>query len=223
MMGKTHALTGVAIGVGITYIISMPVMTAITGTLICAGAALLPDIDHNRSTVSSTYGPITKLFSWIVNSLTGGHRRGTHSIVGIGVIWLVAERGVIHRDDPWGQVTLCIMMILCFAGVIRLLKIPGWLDDVAPIPIVIGLVCLTDLPMEIVPPAILIGCAVHVLGDVVTKSGCPLYWPVSKKNVKLALFVTNGKVERWIVTPLVWAAIMVGIGYKLVMGLDMVS
>lgn len=216
MMGRTHAATGLAAGIGATYVVTVPIPAAILGSILCAGCALVPDIDHHNSTITQTFGPITKALSWLARKISGGHRIGTHSIFGILVLGGLARYGVQNRHMVLGQVVLSVILILGFAGVIRLMKIPGWFDDVAPIPVVIAIVVFTDLSLTIVPAVLMLGCAVHVLGDVVTKEGCPLFWPFSRKRVKLALFKTNGVVERWVVTPLVLASIFGGIFWKLV-------
>lgn len=220
MMGRSHALTGIAAGIGATYAITLSVPAAIAGTAVCTGAALLPDIDHPNSTVSHTFGPVTQAFCWIMNHLTGGHRRGTHSIAGIAALGAIAEFGVLYRHAARpalyvpAQIALCVIIILTFAGAIRLLKIPGWIDDFAPVPIVIALVCLTDVPLEIIPPALMLGAAIHILGDVVTRQGCPIFWPLDQKNYRLNLFTTNGKVERLIVVPLVIITIVAELVWK---------
>lgn len=216
MMGRTHALTGIAAGIGATYVVTLSVPVAVVGTVLCAGAALVPDIDHSESTVTKTFGPITRGLSYLVRKLSGGHRIGTHSVLGVCAIWALCQYGVMYRHEVPAQVALCTVMILSLAGAIRLLRIPGWLDDLAPVPIVIGIVCFTEIPLEIVPPAIALGCAIHIAGDVVTMTGCPLWWPMSQKRVKLALFVTNGKVERYFVAPLVIASIIAGLLWKVV-------
>lgn len=216
MMGRTHALTGIAAGVGATYVVTLSVPAAIVGTVFCAGAALVPDIDHQESTITKTFGPVTGLLSWLVRKISGGHRYGTHSVLGILICGALARYGVMYRHTVPGQAVLIVIMCLGFAGVIRLLRIPGWFDDLAPIPVVIAIVRFTDISLAIIPPALMLGCAIHVLGDVVTKGGCPLWWPFSKVRVKLALFKTNGITERLIVTPLVLVGIFGGIFWKLV-------
>lgn len=215
MMGRTHVLTGIAGGIGTTYLVTMSVPSAIAGTILCAGAALVPDLDHKEATITRTFGPITKVLSFLVRKASGGHRVGTHSFLGIALVGAMAQYGVVYRSELPAQIVLCTLMCLALGGAIRMLRIPGWLDDVAPIPVVIGLVCFTDVPLEIVPPALMLGCAIHVMGDVVTKGGCPLWWPLSHKRVKLALFKTNGVTERWIVAPALILVIVAGIFWKL--------
>jgi membrane-bound metal-dependent hydrolase YbcI (DUF457 family) len=208
MMGKTHALTGLAGGMLGAYLAHVGIGEGIAGVALCAGAAILPDIDHPRSTVSNVYGPLTRGFCWIMTKLTGGHRRGTHSLPGIFALGVVAQGGVTYRETIPGMVALSLIMILCLAGGIRLLKISGWIDDVLPIPVVIGVVCFTTVPLTWVPIAVMLGCVIHVAGDMVTKTGCPLLWPFSQTNTKLGLFKTNGITERYVVTPLTIAVII---------------
>lgn len=220
MMGRTHALTGIAAGVGTTYLIDVPLITAVLGSVLCAGAALAPDIDHRESTVTKSFGPVTQVLSYLVRMISGGHRAGTHSILGIVLIGTLAQFGVMFRHVPGAsipaRVVLCVLLILCFGGVIRLLKIPGWFDDLAPIPIVISIVCFTAIDLSIVPWVLMLGCAVHVAGDVVTKAGCPLWWPLSAERVRFPLFRAGGSFEYQVVTPVVVALIIVGILGKLI-------
>jgi membrane-bound metal-dependent hydrolase YbcI (DUF457 family) len=207
MMGRTHALTGTlgAVAVGVHAHLSIP--EALAAVAITTGAALLPDIDHPRSTVSNAFGPITHAFSWFMRKISGGHRWGTHSAFGIAVLGGVAHAGTMYRNTALGQLALCVPMILALAGGIRLLRIPGWIDDLAPIPIVVGIVCLTDVPLGIVAPSLMLGCAIHVVGDWLTRTGVPVLWPLSTRRFKANLFSTNGLVERFMVTPLVLCGI----------------
>ncbi|WP_262925695.1 metal-dependent hydrolase [Kocuria atrinae] len=62
----------------------------VTGALICAGAALLPDIDHPSGTVARSLPPFSGWLARIVSRLSGGHRRGTHSVIGLLVFTLLA-------------------------------------------------------------------------------------------------------------------------------------
>lgn len=220
MMGRTHALTGLAAGTFATYSIHVPLWEGVAGVALCAGAAILPDIDHPRSTVSNVYGPLTRAFCWLMTRATGGHRRGTHSVPGILFLGAVAHSGVMYRDRWYGMLALCTIMILCFAGAIRLLRIPGWFDDFLPIPLVIGVVCLTDIRLDMVPYAVVLGCLVHVAGDVATKQGCPLWWPLSDRKTRLALFKTNGITEKYVVTPLVIVVIIGQLAHMFYRGVD---
>lgn len=50
--------------------------------------------------------------------------------------------------------------------------------------------------------AVIVGWVSHVLADMTTKVGCPLLWPVHKKNYGLHFVVTNGNLERYFIRPM---------------------
>ncbi len=219
-MGKTHWLTGLAAGICAAYLNDVPIWDGVLGVALCTGAAILPDIDHPRSTISNMYGPLTRSFCWIMGKLTGGHRRGTHSVAGVGLLGIVAQLGVENRHTIPGMVALSVIMILCLAGAVRIMKIPGWIDDVLPIPVVLGIVVLTPIRLDVIPVAVMLGCFIHILGDMVTPMGCPIYWPLAKKNVRFNLFKTNGFTERYIVTPLVIVIVIAEFVWMFYSGVD---
>ncbi|MFD5896498.1 MULTISPECIES: metal-dependent hydrolase [unclassified Streptomyces] len=100
MMGPAHSLSGAAawLGVGAAAAAAdrpMPWPVLVVGALICAGAALAPDLDHKSATISRAFGPVSKTLCGIVDKLsfavykatkkpadarrTGGHRTLTHT------------------------------------------------------------------------------------------------------------------------------------------------
>ncbi|MFD0471915.1 metal-dependent hydrolase [Nonomuraea thailandensis] len=94
----------------------------IAGAIICAGAAMLPDLDHPSATIAQTFGPLTWGLSKLVSWISGGHRGATHSLVfavalGLGAHWL-ADTYPIGRDI---MVVLLIGLALRAIGV----GIPG--------------------------------------------------------------------------------------------------
>ncbi|CAM5640957.1 hypothetical protein SHIRM173S_01591 [Streptomyces hirsutus] len=100
MMGPAHSLSGAAawLGVGAATTAAgkpMPWPVLLVGALICAGAALAPDLDHKAATISRSFGPVSKRLCEIVDKLSyavykatrkpgdprrsGGHRTLTHT------------------------------------------------------------------------------------------------------------------------------------------------
>ncbi|MFF3751891.1 metal-dependent hydrolase [Streptomyces sp. NPDC002018] len=100
MMGPAHSLSGAAawLGVGAAAAAAghgMPWPVLVVGALICAGAALAPDLDHKAATISRAFGPVSRTLCEIVDKLsfavykatrkpgdarrTGGHRTLTHT------------------------------------------------------------------------------------------------------------------------------------------------
>ncbi|HEY6117659.1 MAG TPA: metal-dependent hydrolase [Candidatus Dormibacteraeota bacterium] len=103
MMGRSHALSG-AVGwlagcASLTAIeVAVPSTIIVAGAFVSAGFALLPDLDHEGSTVSRTLGPITGFLSGLTaassvavrasscrhcaSTTDGGHRGLTHTAAG---------------------------------------------------------------------------------------------------------------------------------------------
>lgn len=100
MMGPAHSLSGAAAWLGVGAAAAawghpMPWPVLLVGALICAGAALAPDLDHKAATISRAFGPVSHWLCEIVDTLShtvykatrkqgdprrsGGHRTLTHT------------------------------------------------------------------------------------------------------------------------------------------------
>lgn len=139
MMGPAHSLSGAAawLGVGAAAAAAgrpMPWPVLLVGALICAGAALAPDLDHKAATISRSFGPVSRWLCEIVDKLSysvykatkgpgdprrsGGHRTLTHTwlwAVLIGAICSVTAIAV----DRWGVLLiLFVHMVLAIEGLL---------------------------------------------------------------------------------------------------------
>ncbi|MEE1927222.1 metal-dependent hydrolase [Streptomyces sp. TRM 70351] len=102
MMGPAHSLSGATawLGVGAAFYAlgePMPWPVLLAGTLICAGAALAPDLDQKSATISRAFGPLSRSLAILIDKLatvvfnatrgagerkrSGGHRTLTHTWV----------------------------------------------------------------------------------------------------------------------------------------------
>lgn len=206
MMGRTHAETGLFAAIGTAYLIKADVPTAVLLCTTLPGTAILNDIDHPDSTVSRTYGPITGVLSKVLT-----HRRQTHSVPGIMAFSTAVYFASVHFENMISKGFLMLVLVLIWAATLRLFKIPGWLDDFAPIPfaalITFGQPWLDQLgiprfPFEYLPFMVCLGMLVHVVGDLITHQPIPLWWPVSKRKTALKLFKAGSIPEYWIVAPM---------------------
>ncbi|MEW1859609.1 metal-dependent hydrolase [Streptomyces sp. NBC_00669] len=119
MMGPAHSLSGATAWLGVGAIAAglgdpMPWPTLVVGALICAGAALAPDLDHQAATISRAFGPLSHLACKFIDSLShvtykatrksgdprraGGHRTLTHTwlwaaLLGVGFSALAVYGG----------------------------------------------------------------------------------------------------------------------------------
>jgi|SRR5688500_3186839 len=206
MMGRTHAETGLLAGLGTAVYMGADVPTLIMLCTTMPGAAILNDIDHPDSTVSSTYGPITGVLSKVLD-----HRKQTHSIPGILVFGTLVTYASMYPNNMIAKGVLAVVLILIWSSTIRLFKIGGWLDDFAPIPFALAVTYGSpylsmigfEFPWAMLGPVIVIGMLVHVVGDVITYQPIPLWWPLSKKGTSLKLFKAGSWFEYWIIAPIV--------------------
>ena len=111
MMGYSHTVSGAAgwlvlSELGVIQIPNTP--TLIVTTLACAGAGVLPDIDHHNGSIARSIPPVSGWIARIVGLISGGHRKGTHSILGIIAFWAIAYFGstLTYQSIPWLSLAL---------------------------------------------------------------------------------------------------------------------
>lgn len=210
-MGGHHAACGAATAVAVsgTSALSLAIIPApgfpdlLARTMLCAGAALLPDIDHHDATIAHALpdvGPIpspTHALARAIGTTSGGHRHGTHSLLAVIVFTLAAAGlGFIQVPSPEFAVpyighTLMlgagILTVFLLAFALKALKLsgPNWTR-----PWLVGIVGAVFMAMflpeswQIVPLMVGIGVVIHLAGDFLTTGGLPLLWPWIPKPPK---------------------------------------
>jgi membrane-bound metal-dependent hydrolase YbcI (DUF457 family) len=212
MMGPSHALSGAAIWLGGSWALAAtgvyhqsPLAIAV-GTAVCAGGALLPDMDlsgrvttnQGGATVAHTFGVFSLFVAEVIEKVSlgvytatklskdpdrdNGHRTLTHTVpfallVGWGTTTLCTRFG------RWAVIPILFLMLgLALRGLFhRWAERAGWL--------IVTLVSaggayytFLHLPPDRGYPllglAVGIGCGVHLLGDLITSAGVPILWPV---------------------------------------------
>lgn len=213
MMGPSHALSGAAAWLTGVFVLEQtgvlnrqtPLELAV-GTAVCAGGALLPDLDlsgkvttgQGGATVAHTFGRVSMVLAEIIEKFSlgvytatktkrdsdrdNGHRTLTHTIIfnvaiGLGT-WQLAL-----RYGKWAVLTIMFLMTgLALRGLFdKWAAKAGWL-------IISGLSAAFayytylhlhgDRGYPLLGVAVGVGGLVHLAGDVVTSHGCPLFWPV---------------------------------------------
>ncbi|GAA1005929.1 MULTISPECIES: metal-dependent hydrolase [Streptomyces] len=213
MMGPAHSLSGAAawLGVGAAAAAAghpMPWPVLLAGALICAGAALAPDLDHKAATISRSFGPLSRWLCEIVEKLSstvykatrlpgdprrsGGHRTLTHTwlwavLIGAGTSVVAVTGG------RWAVLAILFAhMVLAIEGLLwRAAR--GSSSDV-----LVWLLAATSawiIADTLDQPGnganwlfsedylwlglpIVLGALVHDIGDALTVSGCPILWPI---------------------------------------------
>lgn len=207
MMAAGHVATGVTAGVYVTALLHTGESGALlAAALVCAGASLLPDLDHEHSTATHTFGAATRIASarvaafsrwtyvrtrsrwdWPDPDRADGRRGPTHTLVaavlaGLGA-WVVARVGPV----------LVVFPLACMAvrGIMPDLQkriggssprlLTGLRHPVGSA--VLGGVATWFALGHLGDPVWIgvlvgLGCFVHCLGDSLTLAGCPWLWPL---------------------------------------------
>jgi membrane-bound metal-dependent hydrolase YbcI (DUF457 family) len=209
--GRTHALSGVVAGLasGSLALHEPAAPLALFAGLVTA-YALAPDIDSCGSTEARSLGFVTEAFAWIIRTVSGGHRHGTHSALGVAAFAGAAWIACLFRHDWPGRIALFLILAAGFAAAMDALRIGGHAGNIAALAGAAAM-CWTGYGLALVPLAAALGAAVHVVGDMCTLTGCPLLWPATMREFHLTprpLRFTTGKMaEHVIVTPLLLAAL----------------
>lgn len=220
LSGAAVWLAGSAIADGF-YDFHQSAPELLVGTIICAGGALFPDLDcagsvmKNRggSTVARTFGPVTMVMAeateriaWGVYSITrtkkdgkrsNGHRTLTHSWLFAGLMGALFSWLGYQFGKPALIPILFFMIGLAMRGLMaEVAKEKGWFVIIVASAVgAFGVARL--LPKDsrtywLIGIAIAAGCVIHTLGDIITKMGCPLFFPIPiKKQVWFEIGVPN--------------------------------
>lgn len=211
MLGTSHALsggvTGLAVGSLILHEPSAP-LVALTG--LTAAYALAPDLDGCHSTEARSFGFVTWCLAWGIRAVSGGHRHGTHSILGIAAFTGFAWLACLFRHDWPGRVALFVILAVGLAAALDALRIGGHVGNLLALGAAAAM-CWTGWELVLVPVAAALGAGTHILGDSLTRSGVPLLWPATMREFHLTprrLWFTTGKLaEHALVTPLLLAVL----------------
>lgn len=229
MMGPSHALSGAMVWLTGSWALNhfagyeQSPLAITVGTAVCAGGALLPDLDlsgkvtANRggATVARTFGVFSLFIAEVIEKISlgvytatklskdpdrhNGHRTLTHTLPFAALIgW--ATTALCTKYGKWAVIGILFFMIgLALRGLFEeWAERAGW--------VVVTLVAAgaaygtyLSLPGDRGYPmlglAVGVGCFAHLMGDIVTSAGIPILWPVP----------TGRRMWRMIGIPNAWA------------------
>lgn len=218
MMARSHALLAAAgwlalappVAGALGYPLDQGALAA--GTVVAAGAALLPDLDHEDATAAGALGPLTRVLARGVGRLAGGHRQATHSLV-FGPLMGLAAWLLVAWGGRWATLALAA---LCASLALQALGVTigkdGRLEWLQVAAVALALTWLAGRlapgAWEWLPVGVVAGCWLHTLGDMLTPGGVPLLWP-SRQRVTVPLIArTNGWEEAFILAPALGVALL---------------
>jgi Predicted membrane-bound metal-dependent hydrolase (DUF457). len=193
-----------------------------------AGAGILPDLDEPGSTIARTFGFLTGAFAWIVHQLSGGHRKGTHSLLGLALLTIAAlwagswQQGAaanLHHGELWWHlVPAGLIMALLFSAGLRALYIGGHHGDLFGIALAAlvlwkgwDLVEVTPWHVPVLAVSVALGIARPPGRGHADPRRLPAAVPVSRYEFGLlpepVRITTNKLAERWVISPLLLAGL----------------
>lgn len=214
MLGSSHALSGATVWLGAwswatVSGLAHPRLDVLTvGTLVAAGAALAPDLDHPNSRLARAGGPITGAVARIV-AVVGrgvhaatkldadrtdedGHRTITHTLLSALLAGTLVA-GIAGISAGWpGKVFTAVLVFAstrlgasairsAFGGRQKRIRHAGirWRKTTL-LALACAVIAYTLVPADVwwLGLAVGVGCATHCAGDVITASGCPVLWPI---------------------------------------------
>ena len=212
MLGHSHALSGAVTGAatGLFLHFSTPATVALAG--FTAGMALLPDLDKCGSSPARSLGFVSEAVAWVFGRISGGHRHATHSFLGIAVFTALAWVSCHFRADWGGQAGLALLMTLSVSAGLEALHLArGHVADLAGVAVAVAEIWY-GFGLRLIPIAVLLGCAIHITGDMLTDSGCMLGFPWSRQRFHLLpeplAFTTGTLPELLIIDPILSGALL---------------
>lgn len=220
MMGHSHAVSG-----ALLYVASAPYLPHLVlhmnlkptdiliGTVLCAGAALLPDLDHHDGTIANFLGPVSKILCRFVAWISGGHRHATHSLFFVALVTAGSWAGVTYVGR-WFTLGLTFFLLALAVRALNLCPpghgVSAWSTIVA-LAAIGTLVIDRWIPSEPgwLPYAVGLGALAHLLGDCLTKEGCPLLWPYRNRFETVLIKRSGNDVETKFLVPLMGVGTLV--------------
>jgi membrane-bound metal-dependent hydrolase YbcI (DUF457 family) len=176
------------------------------GTAVCAGGALFPDLDlsgkvtrnQGGATVARTFGVFSLFVAECIEKMSlgvyyatklskdprrnNGHRTFTHTLPFTGLVgW--GTTALCGHFGRWAVLGVVFFMVgLALRGLFdEWAQRAGWVI-ITIVSAVVAWFTFLNLPPDRGYPmlglAVGVGCFVHILGDMVTKNGVPLLWPI---------------------------------------------
>lgn len=205
MRGYSHAITGAAGWMAVTSTSALalgayPVGAgvAVAGSLLCAGAALAPDMDHHSGTIAHSLPPVTELMAKGTEAISGGHRHGTHSLIGVAAFTALGWAALLLTFETDGRTVALgagIYAVFLTAFALKALGISRSLGNSSGSSVLKGVLGSTLGPWLLslatagvatwyfaytwdwLLVCIALGTFIHIVGDGLTPQGVPWLWP----------------------------------------------
>ncbi|QBI56752.1 metal-dependent hydrolase [Streptomonospora litoralis] len=198
MMGRTHAATGLPLGVAVGAAVDGTLPGMVIGAWLCAGAALLPDIDTPVSTAATALGPLTRRVSVGVRACSAAvwwatatkrdtederadreHRALTHTVPAAAAAGMLTAAATVWAPTAW--LIVWALTVIALRGVLT--EAGGrWSTATSAAGLTIVVMVLAPPHPVLVGAAVSAGASAHLAGDALTRQGVPLTWPLTHRG-----------------------------------------
>jgi membrane-bound metal-dependent hydrolase YbcI (DUF457 family) len=153
---------------------------------------------------------VTAILSRVIRAVSGGHRQGTHSLLGVAAFTGVAWLACLFRDTWPGRIALGVILAVGLTSAMDALRVGGHFGNLLGCAGAAAM-CATGYGLAFVPIAAALGCSTHLAGDALTRCGVPILWPATMREFHVLprglRFTTGHRPETWVVTPLLVLAL----------------
>lgn len=200
MTGVQHKVVGIGFGVAAAYVLTVGyhdpngVLAAAASTVGC----MLPDIDHDRTKIGRKRQFFTNMATTAANIILS-----VIVIAGVVLTALVVKGFLDVGVEPKILLGASIAAVIVFVikKVIGDSKLFKWATKhrglmhtlVVPAIILFGTRASDYWIYKYVMFGLFIGYMSHLFADMLTVEGCPVLFPFTTKNIRLAKFVTKDK------------------------------
>lgn len=189
-----ESLPDFSLGLGLVEV--DPIAYAL-GLVLTSGAALLPDIDHHNGTIAHSLPKVgfipspTQILCRFIGKISGGHRHGTHSILGIAIFILLAfllgrvRIPIAGQEYAFGAALLAFLLTAFAFAVFKIGAKKAWLFRwIAAAAVAAAITFYFPDQWALLPIIVGLGAFVHCLGDMLTVGGVPWLYPLTPKTPK---------------------------------------
>ncbi|MCL2773968.1 MAG: metal-dependent hydrolase [Oscillospiraceae bacterium] len=217
MTGKTHKFIGIVVGGAAAYY-GMTVLHDPIHLFYLAAVpvgAMIADIDHDRSKLGRSRKNILNAVSAIFSSL-----------IAAAIIFYLIDAYTKSRLIP--AILTVLLILIPFLLLTSLTKIDFVRNNlkfmvkhrglmhtlIMPAILFVAAFYITEPTFKIVVTGLAIGYATHIFADLLTVKGCPILYPLSKKNISIMKIKTgtfSEYIAGFIVSVTIGAFFLVGI------------
>ncbi|MCL2099328.1 MAG: metal-dependent hydrolase [Oscillospiraceae bacterium] len=196
MTGKTHKFIGLTAGAVIAYTAVQENPAALFYLIACPIGAMLPDIDHDKSKLGQGRKNIMKAAAALFGSFAF-----------VAAVFFLADAyqksNILPAVITLLAVTVPFALFVCFTkiktvknslkfmvkhrGLMHTLILPAFMSGAAPL--------IFEPMFKILLIGVNIGYLTHILSDLLTVRGCPVLYPLTKKNIRFLNIKTGSPGE----------------------------